>query len=274
MLTRFHPVFFTDTNNGIVRLHDKRVLITADGGQSWRRATGAAEATIKFADPQVGWSCSEQTVPGCSYTVDGGKSWTSRDINFPTDIYSYSIPRRDRIYVVGDHGMIYRYRVVPADYTAKGMLDAPLMSAYGGAIVTQLQQMQTQVAALQTRLSAAGASVASTPGAAAGAASVPSGTNATAVGGFSQDASATGFTQNASTQPAQDASAAGSFTQDPNAAAGGFAQDASAATSSQFVQNCCANQVQGLQTSFGALAQEVPNFSSQFRNLNLSYVGM
>jgi hypothetical protein len=31
--------------------------------------------------------------------------------------------------VVSFHGMVYRYRVVPFDYTAKGMIDAPMMPA-------------------------------------------------------------------------------------------------------------------------------------------------
>jgi hypothetical protein len=32
---------------------------------------------------------------------------------------------RDRGYAVGGHGMVYRYRVVPVDYAAKGMIAAP-----------------------------------------------------------------------------------------------------------------------------------------------------
>jgi hypothetical protein len=29
--------------------------------------------------------------------------------------------------VVGEHGMIFRYRIVPADYMVRGMIDAPVM---------------------------------------------------------------------------------------------------------------------------------------------------
>jgi photosystem II stability/assembly factor-like uncharacterized protein len=122
-------VFFTDENNGVVRAQDDRVLITADGGQSWSGATGTAYPFLKFPDSQVGWSCDVGHQNRCSYTVNGGKSWTNRSFNFPTGFLDYSMPRRDRIYVVGDHGMIYRYRIVPADYTAKGMIDAPMMPA-------------------------------------------------------------------------------------------------------------------------------------------------
>jgi hypothetical protein len=40
---------------------------------------------------------------------------------------AFSLPARDRAYVVGDHGMVYRYRIVPIEYSAKGILDAPAM---------------------------------------------------------------------------------------------------------------------------------------------------
>jgi photosystem II stability/assembly factor-like uncharacterized protein len=122
-------VFFTDENNGVVRAQDGRVLITADGGESWRGAIGTAYPFFKFADSQVGWSCDADHQSQCSYTVNGGGSWTTRSFNFPTKFLDYSMPRRDRIYVVGDHGMIYRYRIVPADYTTKGMIEAPMMPA-------------------------------------------------------------------------------------------------------------------------------------------------
>jgi hypothetical protein len=38
--------------------------------------------------------------------------------------------------VVGDHGMVYRYRVVPIDYAGKNIIDAPMMPA---ASTTQVQ---------------------------------------------------------------------------------------------------------------------------------------
>ena len=33
----------------------------------------------------------------------------------PAGINASSLPARDRGYVVGDHGMVYRYRIVPID---------------------------------------------------------------------------------------------------------------------------------------------------------------
>jgi len=100
---------------------------TTDGGHNWQSVIAKISQgypAVKFADREVGWSCLGQT---WAYTVDGGNRWTTREVRFPTPVASFSLPARDRGYVVGDHGMIYRYRVVPVDYTSKGMMEAPMM---------------------------------------------------------------------------------------------------------------------------------------------------
>jgi hypothetical protein len=79
---------------------------------------------LKFADNEVAWCMLGQT---WAYTVDGGKHWTSRSFHFPAPVTAFSPPARDYGYVVGEHGMIYRYRIVPIDYTSKGMMEAPMM---------------------------------------------------------------------------------------------------------------------------------------------------
>jgi photosystem II stability/assembly factor-like uncharacterized protein len=45
--------------------------------------------------------------------TDGGRHWTAREVRFPAPVIAFSLPARDRGYVVGDQGMIYRYRIVP-----------------------------------------------------------------------------------------------------------------------------------------------------------------
>lgn len=244
-------VSFTDETNGVIRLHGSLPFITSDGGQSWRGGTGLAGASIKFADPEVAWSCTDIR---CSTTVDGGRSWTARSNPFPVGLVDYSVPRRDRAFVVGSHGMIYRYRVVPGDYAAKGMLEAPLLPTYGGAIVGQLQQMQTQAAALQTAINSApvtpaGGSPTSAPP------PTPSPSSAT------------------SASTVAPAGASGGFSQDTSGA-GTFAQSTAGAPTSQFVQSCCASQVQGMQSSYSGVTQQVPQFTGAFRNLNLLFVGL
>jgi len=56
-----------------------------------------------------------------------------------------------------------------------------------------------------------------------------------------------------------------------------FVQDVSDGSNvapSTFVQNCCAMQVQNLQTSFTSVVQQVPTFNSQFKVLNLLSVAI
>jgi hypothetical protein len=63
------------------------------------------------------------------YTGNGGKSWLSREIAFPAMVEDANLSARDSGYAVGPHGMVYRYRIVPMDYTAKGMIAAPSLAA-------------------------------------------------------------------------------------------------------------------------------------------------
>lgn len=119
-------VFFTSDNVGFVIMNDRKILTTTDGGQAWHGVVGTAGGRIKFPDPEVGWSFEGSKL---TYTTNGGKAWSSRTFRFPTDVVSLSFPSRQRAYVVGRSGMVYRYRVVPFEYTAKGMIDAPMMPA-------------------------------------------------------------------------------------------------------------------------------------------------
>ena len=115
-------LYFTDENAGYIRTSTGKLFATADGGQEWRGVPQAAPSgPIRFADRQVGWIVRAQTV---IYTSDGGKRWNAAEVHFPAEAFSSSLPARNRGYVVGDHGMVYRYRIVPIEYTAKGMLPA------------------------------------------------------------------------------------------------------------------------------------------------------
>ena len=122
-------VFFTSENIGFVTLDDGKILTTTDGGQTWHGLVGSSRSRIKFADPEVGWSFMIPNESSLTYTSNGGKTWSSRKFAFPASVNAFSLPSRNRAYVVGRHGMIYRYRVVPIEYTSKGMIEAPMMPA-------------------------------------------------------------------------------------------------------------------------------------------------
>jgi photosystem II stability/assembly factor-like uncharacterized protein len=117
---------FIDANTGVMRAGAK-VFRTTDGGKTWAGVPGqiGGKPDIEFANTDVGWMMRYRTM---LYTTDGGKSWVSRDITFPASVEAFSLVQPDRGYAVGEHGMVYRYRIVPNEYTSKGMLVAPAMS--------------------------------------------------------------------------------------------------------------------------------------------------
>ena len=116
---------FSSPATGALRTIDGKLFYTADGA-TWTGASGKADGKpdIEFADKDIGWMIAYNTM---TYTTNGGKSWTARQINFPASVNAFSLVQRDRGYAVGDHGMVYKYRIVPVEYTAKGMLPAPSM---------------------------------------------------------------------------------------------------------------------------------------------------
>ena len=119
---------FLDANTGVLRTINGKVFRTIDGGKTWTGVTGniGGKPAIGFADAEVGWMMAYRMM---LYTTNGGKSWVSREIPFPASVNAFSLVKRDRGYAVGEHGMVYRYRIVPADYTSKGMLAAPAMTS-------------------------------------------------------------------------------------------------------------------------------------------------
>ncbi|NWG14772.1 MAG: hypothetical protein HXY20_14700 [Acidobacteria bacterium] len=149
-------IFFTDESNGVVRVHSGKSYITADGGQTWKGMIAAnLGQRIRFADPEVGWSFADLCVGmGCenarlSFTTDRGRRWTTRSLAFPAGIAAFSLPRRDLGYVVGAHGMIYRYRVVPATEEVAKAIPAPAMPVFDSPLDEQVEQLQAEVAALE-----------------------------------------------------------------------------------------------------------------------------
>lgn len=190
--------FFLNETTGYIRAgapDTGQIFKTTDGGQTWTGMAASPGARIQFADPEVGWAVLYNKV---SFTTDGGNRWNSRQYSFPARVNAFSLPRRDRGYVVGEHGMIYRYRIVPENYNSSGMIPAPLLSGIDSPLDNQVQQLAKQIQTIAgdagappmtfTQDVAAGGApdgLSSDPNMAATAASAPSGTNGTAPTGTS-----------------------------------------------------------------------------------------
>jgi photosystem II stability/assembly factor-like uncharacterized protein len=153
---------FTDENNGVFSSQYNlfKAYRTTDGGKTWTviPATKLSNA-IKFADPEVGWSFANLCVGmGCTnakldYTVDGGKKWSTRDFPFPAGVVQFSLPRRDVGYAVGEHGMIYRYRLVnAAEPVHPKAIPAMVVPPLANGVVQQIDQLDTRLDKLEAAL--------------------------------------------------------------------------------------------------------------------------
>lgn len=172
-------LFFTDANTGVVRTTDGKLSRTTDGGATWKGlvATVASYSRVIFADPEVGWAL--EFHEKMSFTVDGGNRWNSRAFRFPATPAAWSFPRRDRAYVVGDHGMVFRYSVVPTAQRVKASsIAGPAMPRFATPLETQVPELTGFVQDLTTAVEQLPDSSTT---------SVPAGAAATS-GGFSQDA--------------------------------------------------------------------------------------
>ena len=237
---RVTGLFFLDANTGFVRLGSKKLHVTTDGGATWRGIVASPGADIQFADPSVGWAIDLGWIdPTWTYTTDGGKRWTSRQLRMPATTRAFSFPRRDRAYVAGDHGMIYRYRVVPAaEPMVANALEAPAMPGFDSPVDEQVAQLEQVVKDINTELGAAAAQPRQA-GAGAGAAGSVS---ADSLAAFAAQDSAIAFTE---------------------------PFEAPLPPASGFTASCCKKSFNRLEVLLGALSQTLPDFIGRYRNLNL-----
>ncbi|HEY7635352.1 MAG TPA: hypothetical protein VH763_07405 [Gemmatimonadales bacterium] len=149
-------LFFTDERTGFIQsrqgISDK-LYATTDGGATWRGVVATPGDWLRFADPEVGWSVDEHRL---SYTASSGSRWSSQAHRFPATPRALSFPRRDRAYLVGDHGMIYRYRLVTGSAaTTQGAMAAPAMPALASPLSSQAADIERTVSELQPALESA-----------------------------------------------------------------------------------------------------------------------
>ena len=178
-------IFFVDEKTGYACLANGKIYGTDDGGQTWNGLPGAScegKAPILFADPEVGWAFRYKSL---TFTTEGGRRWVSRNVALPASVRSFSLPRRDRAYVVGDHGMVYRYRVLPAATALAHTVIGPAMPGFSTVLTDRATDLSQQLTALDTTLAHAPAAADPSNGAAAAATTVsPAGAAANAPAPF------------------------------------------------------------------------------------------
>jgi photosystem II stability/assembly factor-like uncharacterized protein len=234
-------VTFTDANTGFLCTYGGKFFSTSDGGRSWDGVAGvtcAGNSTGKFADPETGWTLASQH---WNYTTDGGRTWASRAITFPAGVNAFSLPRRDRGYAVGDHGMVYRYSIVPVGYTAANSIDAPVVGAFTSPLDNQVAEFVADVGTFSTENGGPPTDVAT-----GGAGTAGSG----GIDANASDGTGTGSGDASGITPAFDAGTASAGT----AKRGG-------------------NRLGQLQALLDAIGTSMPDFLARYRNLNLLFEG-
>ena len=244
--TRGGFITFTDPNNGFVCVYGGKFFSTSDGGRSWDGIAGVncagGGAKGKFADPETGWTLETHR---WNYTTDGGRSWGSRMVPFPAQMNAFSLPRRDRGYAVGDHGMVYRYSIVPVGHTAANSIDAPVVGVFSSPLDDQVEEFVAEAEAFSSENG--GPSTGSPSGGASSALS--NGTNGGSgnAGGSEASGSSTAF----------------------DAGSGSIGS----AGSSSGKAKRGGNRLGKLQALLDVIGTSMPDFFARYRNLNLLFEG-
>jgi len=118
-------IHFWSEKDGLAVLASGQTFWTADAGTtwtgsvnppSWRTYYASGEGKMIVGVNQIGRQI--------GYSFNGGRNFTSRPANLPTEANAITFPDARHGYLVGRHGMVYRYRIVPIDYTSQGMIAA------------------------------------------------------------------------------------------------------------------------------------------------------
>jgi hypothetical protein len=122
---RVDSVHFWSEKDGLVLLASGQTFWTADAGTtwtgsvnppSWRSYYASGDGKMIVGVNQIGRQI--------GYSFNAGRNFTSRPANLPTEANAITFPDTQHGYLVGRHGMVYRYRIVPIAYTSQGMIGA------------------------------------------------------------------------------------------------------------------------------------------------------
>jgi photosystem II stability/assembly factor-like uncharacterized protein len=118
-------VYFWSEKDGMVLLASGQTQWTADGGATWTGSVNPPpwRSFYATADGRIVVGVSENGRQ-IGYSFNGGRTFSSRPANLPAAVRDVTFPDARHGYLVGQHGMVYRYRIVPADYTTNGMIGA------------------------------------------------------------------------------------------------------------------------------------------------------
>jgi photosystem II stability/assembly factor-like uncharacterized protein len=128
MRSRPIQVLFWSAGTGLVTLADNRAALTTDGGRTWNGTVAPLQGgATRLA---VGGGALGVALHGTNafYSTNGGRSFGSMPFAAAGVLKAVSFPDARHGYAVGEHGLVYRYEIVPGDYNASGLIAAPMVS--------------------------------------------------------------------------------------------------------------------------------------------------
>jgi photosystem II stability/assembly factor-like uncharacterized protein len=118
-------IHFWSEKDGLALLASGQTFWTADAGTTWTGSVNPPAWRSHYASGEgkiiVGVNRTGQQI---GYSFNGGRNFTSRAAGLPAQVTAVTFPDVRHGYLIGQHGMVYRYRIVPIDYTSQGMIGA------------------------------------------------------------------------------------------------------------------------------------------------------
>jgi photosystem II stability/assembly factor-like uncharacterized protein len=122
---RVDSIHFWSEKDGLVLLASGQTFWTADAGATWTGSVNPPSWRSHYASGEgkiiVGVN---ENGRQAGYSFNGGRNFTSRPLGLPALARAVTFPDARHGYLVGQHGMVYRYRIVPIDYSSQGMIAA------------------------------------------------------------------------------------------------------------------------------------------------------
>jgi photosystem II stability/assembly factor-like uncharacterized protein len=119
-------IHFWSPNDGIVVLENgEETHWTADGGATWARSVSSRlwPAYYGVGAGKIIVAANEGN-RGMGYSFNGGRTFTVRPFAGVAAVRAVTFFDATNGMLVGDHGMAYKYRIVPQEYSSPGMIAA------------------------------------------------------------------------------------------------------------------------------------------------------
>lgn len=113
------------SGKALVVLFDGKAWLTNDGGKSWAGVITPLKTPCYYASAGNEFAIGvHRYTKQIAYSTNGAKTFSGRPFSPPAQVNAIRMIDQRNGYIVGHHGMAYRYTIVPVAFMKAGMLDA------------------------------------------------------------------------------------------------------------------------------------------------------